>query len=397
MGKEYNKLTQRLLSEGYTVDDYPDYVQICTSQFGGNDTLNNMSGGFEYKRFYSDQIVYKTGCGKYIMGKHVIDNFGYIIDWSHENDNPVFRCPYDKPECEYNDSRLHGTHGGGLSIQCWCTCHRTDEPYDYENSIEKENAKREAQKRQKYEEYCQAHNGRVCQNHMFYDERTRTWEQHYEPTRCTHMCYSQNGYCPILGRKLSRKRGNVYYDLRESGAVRKKEQISLFEQDRWEHITKGIRYLKKPCSLDICEAIVKTQQEDIRRNYEINHSSMKLMDETFTWEICNIRAEAKPSRDLLQDLQDLRDGIPITFDDDMIKEKEKKKKEQRNANKQKAIEKLEKKLIEIGYENLSDTSVDRVHADKWLEPERLTELENIRRQKIKEERDKPVQLSLFDM
>ena len=331
------------------------------------------------------------------MGSHVVGDFGYIIDWSHENDNPVFRCPYNKPECEYNDPRLHGMHGGGLCIQCWCTCHRTDEPYDYENSIEKENAKRDAERRQKYEEYCQAHNGRVCQNHMFYDEHTRTWEQHYEPTRCAHMCYSQNGYCPILGRKLSRKRGNVYYDLRESGAVRKKEQISLFEQDRWEHITKGIRYLKKPCSLDICEAIVKTQQEDIRRNYEINHSSMMLMDETYTWEIYNIRAEAKPSRDLLQDLQDLRDGIPITFDDDRIKEKETKKKEQRNANKQKAIEKLEKKLIEIGYENLSDTSADRVHADKWLDPERLEELENIRRQKIKEEQEKPVQLSLFDM
>lgn len=397
MGKEYNKLTQRLLAEGYTVDDYPDYVQICTSKFSGSDPLNNMSGGFEYKRFYSDQIVYKTGCGKYIMGSHVVGDFGYIIDWSHENDNPVFRCPYNKPECEYNDPRLHGMHGGGLCIQCWCICHRTDEPYDYENSIEKENAKRDAERRQKYEEYCQAHNGRVCQNHMFYDEHTRTWEQHYEPTRCAHMCYSQNGYCPILGRKLSRKRGNVYYDLRESGAVRKKEQISLFEQDRWEHITKGIRYLKKPCSLDICEAIVKTQQEDIRRNYEINHSSMMLMDETYTWEIYNIRAEAKPSRDLLQDLQDLRDGIPITFDDDRIKEKETKKKEQRNANKQKAIEKLEKKLIEIGYENLSDTSADRVHADKWLDPERLEELENIRRQKIKEEQEKPVQLSLFDM
>lgn len=397
MEREYNKLTQRLLEKGYTAEKHPEYVQVCTSRFPGNNPLNNFSGGFEYKRYYSDKIVYKTGCGKYIMGSHVLNELSYIIDWSHENDNPVFRCPYDKPECQYNDPRLYGTQGGGLCIQCWCTCHSTDEPYDYENSIEKVNSEREEERRRKYEEYSDAHSGRVCQNHMFYDERTRTWSQHYNPIRCASMCYSKNGYCPILGRQLSKKRGNVYYDLKESGAVRKKEQISLFEQDRWQHITKGIRFLKRPCSLDICEAIVKTQQEDIRRNYEINHSSMMLMDETYTWDIYNIRAEAKPSRDLLQDLQDLRDGIPITFDDDMIKEKEKKKKEQRNANKQKAIEKLEKKLIEIGYENLSDTSVDRVHADKWLEPERLTELENIRRQKIKEERDKPVQLSLFDM
>lgn len=397
MEKEYNKLTKRLLAEGYTADHYPDYVQVDTSRLSGNDPLNNLSGGFEYKRYYSDQIVYKTGCGKYIMGRHVIDNLGYIIDWNHENDNPVFRCPYDKPECQYNDPRLYGTQGGGLCIQCWCACHSTDEPYDYENSIEKANSEREEERSRKYEEYFDAHSGRVCQNHMFYDERARTWSQHYNPIRCASMCYSKNGYCPILGRQLSKKRGNVYYDLKENGAVRKKEQISLFEQDRWQHITKGIRFLKRPCSLDICDAIVKTMQEDIQRNYEINHSSMRLMDKTYTWKIYNIRAEAKPSRDLIQDLQDLRDGIPITFEDDMLKKRKEEAKEKRQKNKQKAIDRLEKKLIDIGYENLPDTSIDRVHADKWLDPERLEELESIRQQKIKKEQEKPVQLSLFDV
>lgn len=40
--------------------------------------------------------------------------------------------------------------------------------------------------------------------------------------------------------------------------------------------------------------------------------------------------------------------------------------------------------------------MNRVHADKWLDPERLEELEQLRQQKIKEEQEKPVQLSLFD-
>lgn len=397
MEKEYNKLTQRLLAEGYTVDNYPDYVQICTSRFTGNDPLNNMAGGFEYRRFYSDQIVYKTGCGKYIMGSHVLDEFGYKIDWSHENGNPVFRCPWDKPECPYNDPRLHGTHGGGLSVQCWCTCHRTDEPYDYDNSIEKADKEREDEKSRKYQEYIKAHNGRVCQNHMFYDERTRTWSQKYDPTRCASICYAQNGYCPILGRQLSKKRGNVYYDLKESGAVKKTDnQIGLFDCDRWERATKGIRFLKKPCSMDICEAIVRTKADKIKYLYEINHSREMMFDKTWKYEIYNIRAESKPSRDLLQDLQDLKDGIPIIFEDDQIKRESAEKKERRRKNKEKAIERLEKKLVKVGYENLPDTSIDRVHADKWLEPERLEELENIRKQKLKEEQEKPVQLSLFD-
>lgn len=73
------------------------------------------------------------------------------------------------------------------------------------------------------------------------------------------------------------------------------------------------------------------------------------------------------------------------------------KKEKRNLAKQKNIERLEKKIIEVGYENLMEYSVDRVHADKWLTPERLEELEQIRKQKINEEQEKPVQLSLFDM
>lgn len=70
---EYNELTKRLLAEGYTADHHPDYVQVDTSRLPGNDPLNNLSGGFEYKRFYRDSIVYKTGCGKFIMGSHVID------------------------------------------------------------------------------------------------------------------------------------------------------------------------------------------------------------------------------------------------------------------------------------------------------------------------------------
>ena len=397
MEKEYNKLTQQLLAEGYTAENHPEYVRVCTSRFSDGDPLHNLAGGFEYKRYFRDTIVYKTGCGRYIMGSHAIGGFSYIIDWSHENDNPVFRCPYDKPQCEYNDQRLWGECGGGLCTQCFCTCHKTEEQYDYDNSIEKADREREEEKARKYEEYSKAHKGRVCWNHMYYDERTREWSQRYDPIKCARVCLSQNGYCPILNRQLSRKRGNVYYDLRESGAVIKEDQISLFEKDRWEKATKGIRYLKNPCSMDICEAIAKTKGDEIRWHFSINHTMESMMDKTYTWEIYNIRAETKPSRDLMQDLRDLKEGIPITFEDDMIRERNKEKKEKRQKSREKAIQRLEKKILEIGYENLSETSLDRVHAEKWLKPERLEELERIRQKRIKEEQEKPVQLSLFDI
>ncbi len=61
---EYNELTKRLLAEGYTADHHPDYVQVDTSRLPGNDPLNNLSGGFKYKRFYRDSIVL------YIKSRH---------------------------------------------------------------------------------------------------------------------------------------------------------------------------------------------------------------------------------------------------------------------------------------------------------------------------------------
>lgn len=397
--KEYNKLTKNLLSEGYTVDNYPKYVQIDNSRLPGNDPLNNMSGGFEYKRWYVADITYQTGCGMFVKGKNVLSDMGYMgVEWCHENFNPVIRCPHDKAHCPNNDKRLHEMHGGGLCIQCWCVCHRTNETYDYDNSLEKEKEARKKERERKYKEFSDAHNGRVCQNHMFYDEHTRTWRQTYEPERCANMCISQNGYCPILGKQLSKKRGNVYYDVKTSGIFRQRDaQQSLFDGEPWTHIRKGIRFFDKPCSMDICEAFIKVRSNKIRYLYEINHSTEKMIDPSWQFEILNIRAESKPSRDLMRDLEDLKAGIQISFEPDDEKKRKRRKKEQRETAKQKHIQKLENKIIDKGYENFEEYSVDKAHADKWLTEERLEELAEIRQQKIKEKQNKPVQLSLFDL
>jgi hypothetical protein len=43
--------------------------------------------------------------------------------------------------------------------------------------------------------------------------------------------------------------------------------------------------------------------------------------------------------------------------------------------------------LENGYESLEKFSVDRRHADKWLGPERIAELEQMRLEKEKERRE----------
>lgn len=388
----YNKLTEELLAKGYTADNYPKHMVHIGNSGCPDNPLDNYYGGFEYNRMYAEEIIYQTGCGLYVKGENVLSNVGYMNEeWSHENYNPLIVCPYNKSDCKCNDERLHDCRG-------WCVCHVAELPYDYENSFEREEELKREEKKRKYQEYLDAHDGRSCRNHMFYNERTKTWSQKYNPERCAENCCSKDGYCPILGKQLSHKRGNVYYDVKTSGIIQQtEEQQSIFDGDRWETIRKGIRYFKKPCSIDICEAFVRVCSNEIDRNYRINHTSEKMINKTWNFEILNIRAESKPSRDLLQDLADIKAGISVSFEPDSEKrEKEWKKKKKQEAQKKK-IERLEKKIIETGYENLEENSLDRVHADKWLSGERMEELEQIRQQKIKEEQNKPVQLSLFDM
>lgn len=390
MNLEYNKLTTGLLAQGFTADNHPDYVKLPGCIPDKNNPLKNYDGGFVYQGSYTDSLIYKTGCGKFVKGKNVLHDMGYMgIDWCHENDNPVMRCPYDNPECSRNNPLLHGTHSGVLRAQCWCECHKTAEPYDYRNSIELANAEREAERRQKYEEYVSMHHGRVCANHMYYDEHTRTWSQRYEPHQCFRRCCSH--FCPIQNRELSKKRGNVYYDLK---TTRIRQDGTLFDGEKIVSVTRGIRYYDHPVSMDICKAFVKLQGGRIYEEYKWNHSQLWALDRTFQAEILNIRAESRPSRDLMQDLQDIKNGIEIRYDADLRKADKEQKSRKRAEAMEKKIQALERKLLDVGYENLEAYSLDKIHADKWLTPERIRELAEIRKQRIQEEKNQPVQLSL---
>ena len=46
--EEYNLLTQKLLAEGYTVENHPNYVYIRNSYSRNQDPLQNFDGGFRY-------------------------------------------------------------------------------------------------------------------------------------------------------------------------------------------------------------------------------------------------------------------------------------------------------------------------------------------------------------
>ena len=206
--------------------------------------------------------------------------------------------------------------------------------------------------------------------------------------------------CPILGHELDKKRGNVFYDVKIS-YLRNDLNGTLFEGQVDTQIIKGKKLFDHPVSMDICKICARLCQDRIKDKMRTHYFTQLFFSEYhgryFSFEIQNVRAEQRESRDLMQDLEDIRNGIQIIHASDAEKRNKENKKERRQKLRESAIRRLEKKLLENGYESLEKFSADRRHADKWLGEERIAELEQMRLEKEKERKEQPVQLSLFDM
>ena len=381
-----NKLTQQLLSEGYTAENHPDYVRVGGGNFGRGDPLDNFYGGFEYTREYRNKMVFVTGCGRFVKGSELSNGsmFYMGIDWTVENDCPVITCPLRPDSCDKRFSRiLGGSSGGGLTKIFQCDLRRTDKEWNYEESVQKLKDEESSRISEERKAFIAQKQGHACSWHMHYNYHERKWIQVYEPMVCARMCMNIGKTCDLTHKEISRKRGNVFYDLK---VTRIHEAEDLFHGQEEITITKGIRYLKSPTSITICHEIAKRCMKDIVDQHRYSGEKVEVM---------NIRVEQRESRDLMQDLADLSMGIKIQYESDQKKEAKELKKARRQAVHEKKIQKLEKKLLEVGYENLNPYSLDRIHADKWLEPKRLAEI--ARQRECELEKTKPEQMSLFDM
>lgn len=388
--RDYNLLTLQLLYEGATAEKHPDFVKVGSSQLTGNNPLNNLGGGFEYTREYLRQMVFKTPCGCYVKGGNVLDNMSFHIDWMPENNNPVIRCPLSGSR-DFSCEKMHPLlrpkigHSDVNGMQ-FCSCYRTDEPYDYELSIERLRKARDDMKEKRYQEFVRSKNGHVCRNHARYNEREEKWEMHYSPEMCAHQCYSE--YCPIRGRELDKKKGDVYYDVYKSGVY---EDGFLIQE--WCRAEKGLRYFKKPVSMDICRDLLKNgDAEKIIKQEVLNNSTRQLLfDKSLKIEIRNIRAESRPSRDLMQDLEDIKNGYYVSWNPEEEKKAKADKKARRAEAARKRAEKLRKKIIRDGYENLE--AVECMRAEKLFSKDEILEMKRLH----EKEMEKPVleQIDLF--
>lgn len=388
-----NLLTQRLLAEGYTAERHPDYVQVCSSGWG-KELWQNLAGGFEYTNECLSKLVFQTGCGLLVKGgRFSTGSMSYMgIDWIPENDNPVITCPYRKDSCDLRDPLLGGADGGGLSKIFRCDCHQTKEPYDYGRSAEKVSDDEGREIKRKYDAFSERVKGHVCHWHMNYDYWTGEWRQRYDPLECARSCQNVGGVCSLTHKPVSAKRGNVFYDVRTSYI---RNDGTLFDGEEVVRIEKGICLFETAKSMTICEQAEKRCKGHIYGLVKNRYHAETLL---YGWkvEVLNIRAEQRESRNLLQDLQDIREGIEVVHASDLQRAQKDEKKARRQQAQEKKIARLEKKLVDIGYGNLEEYSLDKIHADKWLGSERIQELEEMRQKKLKEEQGKPVQLSLFE-
>lgn len=393
MRKEYNLLTKKLLKEGYTAEQHPDYVKVCRSAWG-KELWQNLAGGFEYTNEHLEKMVFKTGCGLLVKGgRFATGSMSYMgIDWIPENDNPVANCPYRKECCDLKDPVLGGQRGGAMFKIVYCDCHQTTEPYKYEKSLEKVHDDKNRESRRKYEAFVKSRGGHVCRWHTRYNEWTGEWEQDYDPMICAENCIKMGRDCDLTHKPVSEKKGNVFYDVKTSHVRR---DGMLFDGEKIVQIEKGVRLFKTAKSMTICEEAARKCKGEIERR-ERSRKHAEILINGWEVEVLNVRAERRESRDLAQDLQDIAAGIEITHASDNEKKKREKKRERRKQAEERKVRKLEKKILKDGYESLEEYSLDRRHADKWLGEERILELEEIRRKKIEEEKNQPRQISLFE-
>lgn len=380
---KHNQLTQMLLEKGYNAKRYPDYVKIPGYFETSADPLDNFYGGFEYQRNYIWAQPFLTGCGLYVKGESCLNDLGYMgIEWCYENNNPVVLCPFYQYHCEKNHELLRCAPGEERSL-CFCMCQRTND-YVYENSIEFIWDKQDKEKRRLYAEFESKHNGRICQEHMYYKAKEKAWYFQYDPLQCARSCI--NSFCPVRNAPISSKKGNVFYDLQIK--TRRKDG-TFFDGEPLISIVKGKRFLDRSASIDICKEIAKTAAKQIwKKEWWNGYSTEHMYDSDLEIVIQNVRVESKESRDLMQDLEDIRNGITVVHESDRVRAAIENKKERRLNRKRLRLEALEKKLKQTGFDAL-DISDQRT-AEKLFTEEQLAAFEQ-------EYQNAPTQMSLFEL
>lgn len=360
--KEVNELTRRLLAEGWKPEDTPP----------GTHPYQDYYGGWTYTGEAIRSMVWETPCGLLAEGRHFLN--GYLsfngVDWRVENGNPTICCPvFPSAPCPLRDpllrSEKYDLHSS--DIICQCACHQTDRPYTYEGSVDEAHDRVWKEADALWEVFKARHKGRVCRNQSHYGRTTKTWKAFYNPRICIDAGCT---YCDVLAKEIDKRRGNVFYDLRKSWT---EKGVGLFPDRQRVVMEKGCKLLDRTTSLTICEAIVKYGRREVEERVQSRYHHAMFFDQTLKIEILNLRAARVDTRDIMQDLQDIANGIEVTHAADTLKAAQEQKRARRTAAKAQRVRKVEKMILSCGWEALED--IWKRRAEKLLDDDRIDELD----------------------
>lgn len=378
--KELNLLTQRLLAEGWTKESIPPGCRPWNEFYGG--------WTYDYKSRYG--VVFETPCGLLLERKDVSHSGSMFyggIEWMEENNNCTIICPYyDQTEpCQLNHPVLmeHATAGGHYENLVFCAVHETNEPFDYEKSVRRVVDLADAEMEERWKAFRDRHNGRVCRQQARYNRRTKEWTALYDPMVCARM--NSCRFCSILNKELSPKKGNIFYDERRT-YVEKGE--GLFQDETRSFVVKGKKLLERTASITLCEAVLKYGLGGILRHFELETHFERFANPSLKIEYENFRAEIRANRDLISDLQDVKNGVQVFHATDLAVDKKNLKRSKAEAALKKKKEKMEREILEHGYDGIPDHR--KRAAKKYLGQDRIIEL--IRKRHKKQEE---TQISLF--
>lgn len=381
---ETNQLSRRLLADGWTKDQTPPGLR----------PWRDFDGGWTYDYRHRGNVVFEAPCGL-LWKRNEVSYCGHMsfmgVEWTEENDCITVLCPhYEMAEpCPLNhpllrDSQIAGSHYENL---CFCALHETSKAWSYEQSAQKIKDEQQAIEDSLWEEYRESKNGRACRSQFRYNRKIREWSPAYDPMLCSNY---RCRHCAVLGKDLSDIRGNVFYDVKVTWT---QKGDGFLPDTQKADITKGMKFLDKPCSMTIAEVIAKACKRDIQRREESKRSMDLYLGRIDKVEILNVRAERRESRDLLQDLKDIAEGATIHHASDDAKAAKARKSENREKAKQSKIMRLEKMLLDGGFDDQPEYLKHRMR--KYLGLERIEELLVQREASSDQPPPEPEQLSLF--
>lgn len=376
---ELNELTKRLLTEGWKPEETPPDTKEYFWFYGG----------WTYTTEALRAMTFETPCGLLVKGSRFGsgDMAWRGIKWQPENDNPVVCCPrFDLDFCAIQHPQLwdeRSASRSGLTRQC--ACHRTARPYTYEGSLDEAHDRVWAEAEELWESFKVRHRGRVCKQHCYYDRTAKEWHILFNPITCADNYGRACRYCPILGKELDTRRGNVFYDVKETRIIK---GDWLFPDKEVTTIHKGYKVLDRTVSLTLCDAIVRYAKHHVIDRFLLNHHHELYFDKSLRYELINFRAQRQNTRDIMQDLADTAAGIEVVHQADAEQFRKEQKRARKAARLAQRVRSLEKLILTGDLDDLTYSQKNGLK--KHLSEDRIAELMAQRRDAAEQ-----VQTSLF--